>query len=1121
MNLLGWVLCYTALFLNTGQCEKQVSTKHVKYEQSSEIVESRKAYGKSDQKNYEAYCMAKLPAGKQNCRDFTIEEMPSDDKEWQKVIQGYEGPEDCQSCQKKILDGLTEEERKIALLSQDEIQIKDEWSWPHKDSDAGPGCGFPVCALIDARPERFKSLCHLVHYIEDNKLTFRMFHIQKGDCYNTIKKKGHNWEWGKGSGSCSDLDKKWDIPFCLVDIHATRAHHFDNPCKAMKYLKHRKESVTLYIGFGNKDEKDQCKHLLKEDKVYLHTEWFDIDEPCITGDLESAAQSFHYVHNYPASESFRFCNKAYKDQEFLVQTVSYKNDGIDPKDTNQNTMEKSSNGGEFVCLNIAQDKKPQPPNYWFHRNIKCMDYRIQFRCKCFFGCKKKEKDFEADGQKWPGWNVRVPKIKTTQEGTKKKISKITKTLWDECEWRPSTSMMYPNKDTWDAEIRVHMTYGTKDAPGRKNFRGHACGTGIFDAMYVLAMRIKDGKPATETGEVITKYTPAYGFLCINKNQDKDSHCSNYAVKFCCKIKQFANWGEWSKWTECSKSCGRGESHRERKCQQDKPSETCWNFSHKKTAQNTQSKDCNIMPCEGEVIVEWKAWTQWGACSVTCGDGVKKRSRSCVTKSKDGERGPQFVQDKCPSKFQEFKRNARNNEFFETTDCNEGECEEPSWGDWSSWGECSATCDIGTKRRTRECFNIINMQKMDIEACKENAESLEYEIQNCVVKTNCPIDGGMGQWSPWSQCTVHCGDGGTRRRHRSCNDPLPQHGGKPCDENEKREEVEECSANEKCPVNCVWSKWGEWSECDKKCYKPFFNDKGEFQKDVKTDDIGFQRRKRHKAQEAEHGGRECDENANEDMKGCKAVKPCDKDCTWGEWGPLMGECEPCFDKNIDDPDDFKSNFQTQTRTVETQGTPRGKCINSKNKNIKHSQRMTTKDTVEKKCNPDGLLDPVCAVFYACWTDWSEWSECKGKCGKQGHRKQRRTCKLCPVGEELEGYESEEKRKELEKKECSKFIQKMEEKGVTTDCVTADCPNLCQHVGWGPWDPWGTCSQSCGKGTRVRARRCQGAGKDEIDYLIARKMCKGKGGEYQEGKLRQKQSEPCDMGACGSKDETKYY
>jgi len=390
MNLLGWVLCYTALFLNTGQCEKQVSTKHVKYEQSSEIVESRKAYGKSDQKNYEAYCMAKLPAGKQNCRDFTIEEMPSDDKEWQKVIQGYEGPEDCQSCQKKILDGLTEEERKIALLSQDEIQIKDEWSWPHKDSDAGPGCGFPVCALIDARPERFKSLCHLVHYIEDNKLTFRMFHIQKGDCYNTIKKKGHNWEWGKGSGSCSDLDKKWDIPFCLVDIHATRAHHFDNPCKAMKYLKHRKESVTLYIGFGNKDEKDQCKHLLKEDKVYLHTEWFDIDEPCITGDLESAAQSFHYVHNYPASESFRFCNKAYKDQEFLVQTVSYKNDGIDPKDTNQNTMEKSSNGGEFVCLNIAQDKKPQPPNYWFHRNIKCMDYRIQFRCKCFFGCKKKE-----------------------------------------------------------------------------------------------------------------------------------------------------------------------------------------------------------------------------------------------------------------------------------------------------------------------------------------------------------------------------------------------------------------------------------------------------------------------------------------------------------------------------------------------------------------------------------------------------------------------------------------------------------------------------------------------------------------------------------------------------------
>lgn len=42
----------------------------------------------------------------------------------------------------------------------------------------------------------------------------------------------------------------------------------------------------------------------------------------------------------------------------------------------------------------------------------------------------------------------------------------------------------------------------------------------------------------------------------------------------------------------------------------------------------------------------------------------------------------------------------------------------------------------------------------------------------------PVDGGWGTWQPWSECSVVC-DVGTRDRNRSCDNPVPQHGGASC------------------------------------------------------------------------------------------------------------------------------------------------------------------------------------------------------------------------------------------------------------------------------------------------------------------------------------------------------
>ena len=59
-----------------------------------------------------------------------------------------------------------------------------------------------------------------------------------------------------------------------------------------------------------------------------------------------------------------------------------------------------------------------------------------------------------------------------------------------------------------------------------------------------------------------------------------------------------------------------------------------------------------------------------------------------------------------------------------------------------------------------------------------------------------VDGGYSEWEEWSDCSVTCG-GGTRTRYRQCTNPVPQHGGKDCEDLEPPTETEECNSNE-CP-----------------------------------------------------------------------------------------------------------------------------------------------------------------------------------------------------------------------------------------------------------------------------------------------------------------------------------
>ena len=42
-----------------------------------------------------------------------------------------------------------------------------------------------------------------------------------------------------------------------------------------------------------------------------------------------------------------------------------------------------------------------------------------------------------------------------------------------------------------------------------------------------------------------------------------------------------------------------------------------------------------------------------------------------------------------------------------------------------------------------------------------------------------VDGGWSIWTNWTMCTTSCGEG-LQTRSRQCDNPVPRHGGRPCE-----------------------------------------------------------------------------------------------------------------------------------------------------------------------------------------------------------------------------------------------------------------------------------------------------------------------------------------------------
>ncbi|XP_040264776.1 hemicentin-1 isoform X1 [Bufo bufo] len=83
-----------------------------------------------------------------------------------------------------------------------------------------------------------------------------------------------------------------------------------------------------------------------------------------------------------------------------------------------------------------------------------------------------------------------------------------------------------------------------------------------------------------------------------------------------------NWGPWSAWGACSRTCSGGQMRRYRACDNPAPS----NSGRGCTGADTDIHKCNSNKCP--VDGNWGPWEAWSKCSATCGGGQQIRTRLC-------------------------------------------------------------------------------------------------------------------------------------------------------------------------------------------------------------------------------------------------------------------------------------------------------------------------------------------------------------------------------------------------------------------------------------------------------------------------------------------------------------
>lgn len=207
------------------------------------------------------------------------------------------------------------------------------------------------------------------------------------------------------------------------------------------------------------------------------------------------------------------------------------------------------------------------------------------------------------------------------------------------------------------------------------------------------------------------------------------------------------WSDWSSWSSCP-SCGPSTTLRRR-------SRTCTNPVPSKLGMDCQGSDqgeeeCGIKHCPVNCMLS--EWSEFSACSMSCGGGEMKRTREIKQPAKHG--GTQCQQEKS-----------------EIQSCNSHSCPiDCSWTLWEDVGECSTNI-CGSNGNIQTTRRIAQQAQHGGEQCHGG----KTETRNCIKKCGVAlIVGGQSApkkvelWGPDKKCNYELPDTTLDRRYTTTN-----------------------------------------------------------------------------------------------------------------------------------------------------------------------------------------------------------------------------------------------------------------------------------------------------------------------------------------------------------------
>ncbi|KAL8604253.1 hypothetical protein ACOMHN_023623 [Nucella lapillus] len=206
------------------------------------------------------------------------------------------------------------------------------------------------------------------------------------------------------------------------------------------------------------------------------------------------------------------------------------------------------------------------------------------------------------------------------------------------------------------------------------------------------------------------------------------------------------WSPWSDWSKCQQVGGDPVVDqclcRARSCDYPKPS----NGGRRCLGASIEVANCTIHG-------QWTDWSEWSACSQTCGYALRERKRQC------GNPPPKYGGRGCEGEDSQ-KQYCQDQAYCPLPPVN------GHWAVWSGWSACTEDCNGGIQTRRRQCARPRPMRGGH--PCGGNRQ--EWRMCNT---QDCDEISRISPWTEWIQTNRSSGGYFEQRFRFTCRAKVPK------------------------------------------------------------------------------------------------------------------------------------------------------------------------------------------------------------------------------------------------------------------------------------------------------------------------------------------------------------